>query len=215
MKTRSLVALAVVAAGLGGTVRAEIIDRVLAVVGSEVVTLSDVRAAQVFGLVPPGTPADSIADVLAHLVNRELMLSEVDRYSAPEPEKSIVDRRVAQMRSRFATPEQLKQALARTAMTEARLRIAVADNIRIDTYVEQRFGAAAQPTPDEVLGYYREHPADFTRGGERVPFDEAQPLAQQKLTAERTRALIADWLDRLRRRGQVEILYAGPVSGIK
>ena len=91
-------------------------------------------------------------------------------------------------------------------MTEARLRAVVSEILRIETYLDQRFGSAAQPTPDEVLRYYREHPAEFTRAGRLAPFDEVQAATQQKLAADRRRELVADWLDRLRRRGQVRIV---------
>jgi hypothetical protein len=201
-----LAALAIAATA----VRAEIFDRVLAVVGTEVVTLSDVRAAEVFRFAD-GTAA-ATADVLAYLINRELMLGEVDRYAAPEPEPAAVDRRLAQVRARFRTQELWEQALARTAMTDGRLRAVIAENLRIETYLDQRFGAAAQPAPDEVLRYYREHPGEFTGGGRLAPFDEVQPALQQKLAGERRAELITDWLDRLRRRGQVQILHPAPVS---
>jgi hypothetical protein len=215
MKTRLPLVLALVFAGLVGTVRAEVIDRVLAVVGSHVVTLSDVRAAQTFAFVPAGTTADTTADVLASLVNRELMLGEVDRYSAPDPDRALLDRRMSQIRARFSSPDQFQQALARTAMTDGRLRIVVADNVRIETYLDQRFGAAAQPTPDEVQRYYREHPGEFTRGGQLAPFDEVRVQAQERLAGERRRALVADWLDRLRRRGFVEMRYSAPITLIR
>ena len=79
--------------------------------------------------------------------------------------------------------------------------------------MDQRFGSAAQPTPDEVLRYYRDHPAEFTRAGRLAPFDEVQPAVQQKLAADRRRELVVDWLDRLRRRGQVRIVgQRAPVS---
>jgi hypothetical protein len=215
MQTRVRLVLALVLAGLVGTVRAEVIDRVLAVVGSHVVTLSDVRAAQTFAIVPAGTTADSTADVLVSLVNRELMLGEVDRYSSPDPDRALLERRMAQIRARFPSPNQYQQALARTAMTDGRLRTVVADNVRIETYLDQRFGAAAQPTPDEVQRYYRDHPGEFTRGGQLVSFDEAQPQAQERTAAERRRALVSDWLDRLRRRGSVEIRGSAPVTGVR
>jgi hypothetical protein len=193
------------------SLRADVIDRVLAVVGAEAVTLSDVRAVEVFRFAGGDTPAP--ADVLAYLINRQLMLGEVDRYAAPEPERAAVDRRVAQVRARFQTQELYEQALARTAMTDGRVRAVVAENMRIETYLDQRFGTAAQPTPDEVLRYYREHPAAFTREGRLAPFDEVQPALQQKLAGDRRAELITDWLDRLRRRGQVQILRPAPVSG--
>jgi hypothetical protein len=192
---------------------AEIIDRVLAVVGTAVVTLSDVRAAETLGLTPGTPPSGTPVDVLASLIDRELMLGEVDRYAAPDPEPAIVDRRLARIQARFPSPALYEQALARTAMTEGRLRAVVSENLRIETYVDQRFGSAAQPTADEVRRYYREHPAEFTPAGRLAPFDEVQQGLQQKLAAERRRALITDWLDRLRRRGQVRIVSQASVTG--
>ena len=206
MRNTSPVLLAVVAVGLGHLAGAEVIDRVLAVVNSQVVTLSDVRAAQTFSLVPATTPAETTNDVLAYLVTRQLMLSEVDRYSAPAPASALLDRRMAQIRSTFPGAAQYEQALAGTAMTEGRLRNVIADNVRIETYVDQRFGAAAQPTSEEVQRYYLEHPAVFTRDGRLAPFDDVQVQAQERLAAERRRALITDWLDRLRRRASVTTL---------
>jgi hypothetical protein len=193
--------------------RAEIVDRVLAVVGTSVVTLSDVRAAETFGLTPGATPSGTPVDVLAYLIDRELMLGEVDRYAAPDPDPAVLDRRLAQIQARFPSRTSFEQALAWTAMTDSRLRAIVSENIRVETYVDRRFGSAAQPAPDEVLRYYREHPAEFTRAGSLAPFDEVQPAVQQKLAADRRRALVAEWLDRLRRRGEVRIVGRGaPVS---
>ncbi len=193
----ALIVLALV--GVPLRLRAEVIDRVMAVVGTAVVTLSDVRAAEAFGLTSGSAPAD----VLAALIDRELMLGEVDRYAAPDPESAVLDRRLAQIQARFPNRALYDEALARTAMTEVRLRAIVGETLRIETYLDQRFGSAAQPAPDEVLRYYREHPADFTRAGRLAPFDEVQVSVQQQLTAERKRALIQDWLERLRRRATV------------
>ena len=209
MRSRALIVLALATVAM--PLRAQVIDRVVAVVGAEAVTLSDVRAAEVFRFAAGATP--ETADVLTYLINRQLMLGEVDRYAAPEPEPATLDRRVAQVRARFQTQELYEQALARTAMTEGRLRAVVAENLRIETYLDQRFGTAAQPAPDEVQRYYREHPAEFTRAGRLAPFDDVQQGLQQKLAAERRRALITDWLDRLRRRGQVRIVSQASVTG--
>jgi len=183
---------------------AEIIDRVVAIVGSQVVTLSDIRASEAFGLVPPSAVTGSPEDVVGQLVNRHLMLTEVERYSAPDPDRLLVDRRLGAIRGMFRDAAGFSGALARTAMSEERLRSVVVDNLRIEAYVEQRFGAAAQPTPEEVLRYYKEHPGDFTKDGRLPAFEDVQTAALQKASVERKRALIIDWLDRLRRRGQVD-----------
>ncbi len=191
----------------GAAAAAEIIDRVLAVVGNQVVTLSDTRAVIEFGLIQARAGVDPTADALQYLVNRQLMLSEVDRYSAPAPQPDELARRMAAIRARFPGDAAYQQALARTALTEARLRDLIGDNIRIEGYLDQRFNAAAQPTPEEVERYYLDHGAEFTRDGKLQPLEVVRAQAAARVTAERRNFLIAEWLDRVRRRFAVSNLY--------
>src|SRR5206468_8040357 len=81
--------------------RAETIDRVLAVVAGQLITLSDVTAARDLGLQPADGSPDPIRAVLTKLIDRELMLAEVDRYAPPEPSTDAVDREVQRVRERF------------------------------------------------------------------------------------------------------------------
>jgi hypothetical protein len=198
------VAVLVCAAGAVG-VRAEIVDRVLATVGSQVITLSDLRAAQTFGVMPAGTVARTPAEFLDALVVHALMFGEVQRFVAPEPDRALVDRRMAQVRAAFPGTGAYEQALARTAMTEDRLRSFVAAILQVDAYVEQRFGAPGPPSPDEVQRYYTDHPAEFTQAGRLALFDEVRAQAQGRVAAARQRTLVVQWLDRLRRGTHVEI----------
>jgi hypothetical protein len=62
---------------------AETIDRVLAVVAGQIITLSDVNAARALGLQSPGDAGDPVRVVLSKLVDRELVLAEVERYAPP------------------------------------------------------------------------------------------------------------------------------------
>jgi hypothetical protein len=89
---------------LAASVRSqELIDRVLAVAAGDLITLSDVRAALDFGLVDAGGAADPVRAALSRLIDRALILDEVNRYAPPEPAAAAIDDRVAQIRGRFAT----------------------------------------------------------------------------------------------------------------
>lgn len=186
----------------------EVIDRVLAVVAGQVVTLSDVRAALEFKLFVPAKGGDPVAEALDYLVNRQLMLSEVERYSAPSPDTTVVRKRMAAIRAAFPNEAGYTRALARSALTDARLADLVGDNIRIESYLDQRFSAAAQPTTEEVQRYYLDHRAEFTREGRVLPLEDVQKEAFARVTVERRNFLIGEWLDRLRRRSIVSNLYA-------
>jgi hypothetical protein len=120
-------------------VRAEIIDRVLAVAGGQVIMLSDVTAALDFGLVSGDGADDRIGAALAKLINRSLVLVEANRYAPPEPGDDAVDRELAGVRGRFPSPSAYEAALQRSGLTEAQLRATLRDNLRIRTYISQRF----------------------------------------------------------------------------
>jgi hypothetical protein len=121
---------------------AEIIDRMLAVVGSSVIMLSDVRAARDFGFVEPGPGADPDREALSRLIDRALILNEVERYAPPEPEADALDAELARIAKRFASKERYEAALARSGIDQAHLRATVREELRIRAYLDQRFQEA-------------------------------------------------------------------------
>jgi hypothetical protein len=128
---------------LSGMPRAETIDRVLAVVGGQLITLSDVTAARDLGLQSAGAAPDPVRAVLNKLIDRELVLAEVDRYAPPEPSAAAVDREVQVVRTRFASPAAFDAALARSGIDEKHLRETLREDLRMRAYLDQRFAAAA------------------------------------------------------------------------
>jgi len=202
-------ALLVIALGAQRAAGAEIIDRTLAVVGGEIVLLSDANAAVKFGLIEVPAIGDEagLRAALHALVDRQLQLFEVNRYLPPEPAASAIDARVDAIRARLGEAG-FRAALAETGMAEAQVRSRIRDNLRIESYRAQRFGAALQPTDDDLLRYYRANEATFTRNGVLQPFDDVRAAVRDQLVRERSGALIAEWLDTLRRRTEIQILLA-------
>jgi len=122
--------------------RAEILDRVLAVVSGRLIMLSDVTAARDLRLVPVAQAGDPIRDVLTKLIDRELVLVEVDRYAPPEPAAAAVDEEVARVRARFASQAELDAALARSGLDTQHLRETLRQDLRMRAYLDQRFAGA-------------------------------------------------------------------------
>lgn len=122
-------------------VSAETIDRVLAVVAGQLIMLSDVNAARELGIVTPAPGADQTGAVLTRLIDRELMLAEVDRYAPPEPETADIDRDFATVRGRFPSEKAFADVLARSGFDAAHVREIVRQNLRLRAYLDQRFTA--------------------------------------------------------------------------
>jgi hypothetical protein len=188
-----------------GQAAGELIERTLAIVAGQVITLSDVRTALALRLIePPGQQTDVGAGA-ARLVERALVLREVQRYAPPEPADSLIDEQLQVIRGRFAAPALFARALEDGGFTEARLRAWIRDDLRIAAYVNQRFAATGTPTDDEVSAYYTQRRAEFDRDG--LSLEQAASLIRARLSAERRAELIRDWTADLRRRTAVVELW--------
>jgi len=140
---RYLTGAVVLVAAIALPASAEVIDRVLAVVGGQLITLTDVTAARDLRLVPPETTTDPIRAILSKLIDRELVLAEVERYAPPEPTAGAVDTEVRRVRARFDADAAFEAALTRSGLDEKHLRETLRQDLRIRAYLEQRFSAAS------------------------------------------------------------------------
>jgi hypothetical protein len=180
----------------------EIIERVLAVAAGDLITQSDVTAARELGLIAPAGSGDPEGEILSRLIDRSLMLAEVDRYAPPEPSVDAVDRELQIVRSRFATAQAFDAALARVGMDEKYLRATLRQDLRIRAYLDQRF-TIPPPGDDEINAYYREHPQAFTQDGHVLPLEQVRDQVARLVTGERRQALVSDWIAGLRRRATI------------
>jgi len=129
----------------------ELIDRVLAVAAGDVIMLSDVRAAQDFAFVETAPTPDPVRSVLSRLIDRALILDEVDRYAPPEPSSDAIERALDAVRARFPLPDAFAAALARSGLGEQRLRAILRQNLRLQAYLDQRFAADSPDRRQTVI----------------------------------------------------------------
>ena len=135
---RKLIAAIVLVAAVA-PVGAETIDRVLSVVAGQLIMLSDVTAVRELGIVPASSGADPVGSVLVRLIDRELMLAEVDRYAPAEPEVIEIDRELATVRARFPSQKAFDDVLAHSGFDVTHVREIVRQNLRLRAYLDQRF----------------------------------------------------------------------------
>ena len=208
--TRVLTALALGAAVslMPAPARGEVIDRILAVVNRELITLSDVAGAIRLGLVAaPQDGSDPTRAVLDALIDRQLELGETNRYQPPEPSESQIQERMQAVRSRFSTPAVFAQALATSGLSEEQLTLRLREDLRIEAYLNQRFGVSRPPSDQELIDYYRAHTADFSTAAGARPFAEVREQIRTRLAAVQRATLVADWLTGLKRRTEIADLY--------
>ena len=135
----------------------QVIDRLVAVVGNDPIFLSDVRDVTRLSLFDPAGMLASISETdgateeeraLQRLINRRLVLAEVARYSQLPPAEADVARAMTAWQERAGTPPPAHDAAA--------VRAFLIETIRIDGYIEQRFGATTrQARVDAVRDWLR------------------------------------------------------------
>jgi len=189
----------IVACGLGVSLAAQtLLDRVVARVNGSVILLSDVRAAVLFGLVDGPAESD---DAVEQMVQRALLVEEVNRFPPPEPTAEAIESELARMRARAGVS--IDEVERTTGLGAENVRSFARDRLRVQAYIDQRFGLTVPLTDEQVLQYYRAHPEEFTTSGQLTPFERAQGLARERAGLEQRQRTISQWLRDLRARADV------------
>jgi hypothetical protein len=175
---------------------------VLARVGADAITESDVRAALGLGIVEASPGQAGEDDAVQRLIDRHLTLDQVDQLATPEPDPGDVAAEVERMKAHAGNA--LAALLESTGLAEARLPAIARDTLRIREYLNSRFPPPLVSDTD-AEEYFRSHPDEFRRNGTLPSFEEAAPAARDAVAAERRTARIAQWLGGLRKRADVAV----------
>jgi hypothetical protein len=180
----------------------QLLDRVLARIGTEAITQTDVQALVEFGLIDATSPTDPAA--VRQAIERQLSLREVARFPPSESPAAVVEQQVAAMKARVG--DRLEAVMRANGVDEARLLALARDALRIRQYVDQRFALSAQVSEEDARKYFEEHRDRFTRDGEALTFEQAAAEARQRASAERQARVVAQWLQDLRARSEVVLV---------
>jgi hypothetical protein len=193
--------------GAAGVRAAELLDRVIAVVSGTVITLSDARTAIAFGLVDTSGAPDQVAVAMQWLVDRQLVLDEVNRYETPDPDPTVIDPVFEEIRRKLSAGKGFGAALATLGHDEEGARTFVRDTVRMQLYLKRRFESVLPGTEEELRQFYEAHKRAFVRAGRALTFEDARDAVQEGLQEQRRVQALENWLGRLRRRADVNELY--------
>ena len=182
-----------------------VVDRVLAVVNGDVITLSDARAARRLRLLP-GVASMDDAQLVTQLIERRLVLAELARYAPAEPTPEQMAARRRAWAAGLPAGADVPKLLLSVGMREASLTSWLRDDLRIAAYLDQRFTAAAQPTREQALAYFALHEADFSVGGVTPQFSTVEAEVRRRVAADRRAARIRDWIESLKQRAEIRRL---------
>ncbi len=189
----------------------EIIDRIVAVINEEVITLTDVRIAEAFGLYTEEIEeerGDPRSQILERLIDQKVVvqLSSEDMLIKYEE----LDEFLMRITQRLGADE-VERRLRQFGLDREDLRDCVREIIRYQTFISQIFSRVNPVSLKEIENYYQEIyvPEQIEKKVEPQPMMEILDEIESRVKQEKTRAQIKDWIKNLRDKSDIQIIKDG------
>ncbi len=196
------------AAALAGTARAQqVVDRIVARVGRDIITLSDIQELGRYQQLVQGkeqTQAERLRELIEQwVVQRDAMLS-----GFRAPAKADVDKALAGLEKRFGSPQAFGARLKELGLSEGDARRMVERQLFLSRYLDFRFRAEVQVTESEIEDYYRNTlvPELKREGQAAPPLESVADRIREVLIERGISQRAAKWLDELRTRWNVQTI---------
>jgi len=206
-KARARAAIAAIAVAIATTLLpaaagAELVDRIVAIVDRDVVTLSEAEQARAIAATRSDGRVD-LVDAVERLIESRLVEREVERFSSEPVPRELVDQAVEEVRSSFTTAEDFRAMLAATGLSEQELRSQLRRQLEVNRYLERRFRGLVFVTDAEIEAYYRDElPRDL--GGRPAPeLAQVTDAIRRILEERRFNARVDQWIAELKSRAVI------------
>lgn len=207
-----------------------VLDQVVAVVNRQVILASDLDdeiRLSVLDQNRVGQGTLTRQRALEQLISRMLIEQQIrqEDTEAATPSAAEVAARLAELRKELpacvhqncASDAGWKAFLAAHGLTPERVEAYVRYRMEILRFIEQRFRPGIRIAQQEVESYYRDTLVPQYATGEAIPpLDKVAPRIEEILLEQQVNVLFSDWLDNLRKQGDVEVLdpaLESPASG--
>jgi len=148
------------------TLRAEVVNKIVAVINDEVITQSDLDKfffpvklkleAEYRGKELEEAIKVSRKDLLGKMIQDKLLLKEVEKYNITVSQNRIMNKLEA-IKSGFPTEEAFNEAVAKSGMSVDDLKKRYHEQLLIDNFIFKVIKSNIQVSPQEVTEYYDEH----------------------------------------------------------
>jgi hypothetical protein len=215
-----LVFLALLPAASAQSPATTVLDKVIAVVNQQVILASDLDEEMRLSVLDPAQPEGgelSRARMLDQLIGRALVEQQIrdEESAALQPAESEVAARILETRSELpicvrrqcGDDGNWKGFLAEQGLSEERVEAYMRYRLEILAFIEERFRPGIRISPEQIAEYYTSKLVPQYRRGETVPQLEAvAPRIEEILLEQQVNAVFDQWLENLRRQGDVEIV---------
>lgn len=144
--------------------QAELVDRIVATVNTEVITASELSCAVALNQRLGNADKDRTAmeaTTLDGLINRRLLVQEAHRLKFVEVSEQERSAEVENVAKRFASDKEFSDFLAALDMTRQDLARMLGEQLLVERFVEKKVGIFVRVSRDEAQSYFEEHAAEY------------------------------------------------------
>ncbi len=188
----------------------EVVDRILARIEDDIITLSEVRELGRFQQLIEGHSA-SDDKLLAQLIEQWVVHSEADAAHFPHPIDAELDRERKRLETQLGGPEAYQARLRQVGLPPAAVRRLVERQMYLSRYLDYKFRPAAQVDSAAIEKYYREEllPTLIARGQPAPALDSVQDQIRELLTQREINERAGKWLQETKSRLKIETSAPG------
>jgi hypothetical protein len=197
--------LAAIAAPLAGA--QQIVDRIVVRIEDDIITQSDLDQLAAYQKLVSGS-ADSEDRLTQEAIEQWIVNSEADAAHFPAAPDSEVASDVAEIETKFSTPDAFRARLAGLGLSPADVQQMVARQAYLERYLDSKFRDSVQIDPKEIKGYYDQQlvPALQKQGQAAPPLGAVSDHIRELLTEQEINRLADQWLDESKGRLRIEIV---------
>ncbi len=182
--------------------RAELVDRVVASVNNEVITLSELDRAVGFNVAFGGKDGEKLrTETLQGLVNRHLLVQEAYRLKFVEVSDQDINAEMEKLKTRLGSDNAFADFLARLDITKEQLGRMLGERLLVEKFIEKKIGLYVHVSREEARDFFNSHPAEF----KGKSFPEVQKPIEAMLTNQKLGQQVAQYLSELRSKADIRL----------
>ena len=187
-----------------------VVDRVVARIENDIITLSDVQQLAAYQRLAGREPAKT-SELIRELIDQWIVSSDAAAAHFSAPPARQVDAEFNALRNQVGTPEQFAARLRSLGLTEQDVRRLVASQVFEDAYLEYKFRAVARVEPGAVERYYHDEfvPQLESRHQPVPALDDVRDSITDLLLERDITRRAQQWIDQTRTHLDIEIFPEG------